>query len=92
MSLILPNGARIAPTTTEGFNEIARHVREKIPIVVTSEGLDGEIEETVLWHPDDPGVADAPAWLRPARRGAHVGDDLGVSRSAVALGFHGPKH
>jgi hypothetical protein len=54
MSYILPNGARISPVNVKGFEDIARCLREKTPIVVTVREIDGTEHEETLWHPDDP--------------------------------------
>lgn len=56
MSIILPNGGTISPCTLEGFNEVARKLRENEPIVTQAIDSDGTVTETVLWHPDDPPI------------------------------------
>jgi hypothetical protein len=54
MSYILPNGARIGVTTIADLEYVAKCLREKIPITVTSVDFDGSETTHVLWHPDDP--------------------------------------
>ena len=54
MSYILPNGARIGLTTIADFEYVAKCLREKMPITVTSVDFDGTETTHVLWHPDDP--------------------------------------
>jgi hypothetical protein len=77
MSIILPNGSRVSPMTKEGFDEIARCVRECIPIVTISEALDGSRTESVLWHPDDPVVWEVPRGYQGPRTGKYYFERIG---------------
>ncbi len=69
MSIILPNGASIHPTSLEALKEIERQLREGEPIVTKAVHLDGTVSETVLWRPDD--------HLADQRRNKHPDDDRG---------------
>lgn len=69
MSIILPNGARIFPTTLQGFEEIGRKLEAGEPIIITTV-VDGVEIDEVLWSPDDPIRWPYPpkVWQRPPTR------------------------
>ncbi|CAA2139657.1 hypothetical protein HYPP_01557 [Hyphomicrobium sp. ghe19] len=58
MSVILPNGNRTYPTPIPDVDEIDKCLRQRRSIVVTSRDFHGIEATSILWHSEDPVVAE----------------------------------